>query len=171
MKHDQDRYGHDFQDGKRNGWENDVGSPDGILKSEEDGGRKNTFWSGKLEWKKLVYRPPHTFQPSLAKMFTLPGPKQERGSLFTSFKYRLHPLEAGEATTIRVVVTGDVSLGFSAFFIDPGAPTGTWLQSDPIGVRYSGTRAHVLIGADYGEPGVSRKLDIDDIKVERVPDK
>jgi hypothetical protein len=165
MNHD--KYGRDFEDGERNGWENDIGSLDGTLKSEQDpGGQKNTFWSGKLE-----YRPPQTFQPSLAKMFTFPGPKQEKGVLFTSFRYRVHPPEAGEATTIRVIVTANVSLGFSAFWIYPSTPTGTWLPSDLIAVSYSGTGAHVVIGTDFGEAGVSRKLDIDDIKVERVPDK
>lgn len=59
----------DFEDGERNGWEIDVGSLDGILKTEEG---PNTFWSGKLEW-----RPPYIFQPSLAKMFTLLESKRE----------------------------------------------------------------------------------------------
>jgi hypothetical protein len=167
MNHDE--YGHDFQDGKRNGWENDVGSLDGILKSEDDGGCKNTFWSGKLE-----YRPPNTFLPSLAKMFTFPGPKQdkeEKGFLFTSFRYRVHSPEAGEATMIGVVVTANISLGYTAFYIDERTPTEKWIQSDPIGVRYSGTKAHIVIGSHVAVPGVSRKIDIDDIKVERVPDK
>ncbi|AXP05795.1 MULTISPECIES: hypothetical protein [Pseudomonas] len=169
MNHD--KYGHDFQDGKRNGWENDIGSPDGVLKSEEGPGGKNTFWSGKLE-----YRPPNIFLPSLAKMFTFPGPRQddpkpEKGFLFTSFRYRVHPPEAGEATTIRVIVTANVSLGYNAFYIDPNTPTGVWLQTDPIGVRYSGTKAHIVIGTNAAEPGVSRKFDLDNIEVVRVPDK
>ncbi|MDT8908527.1 hypothetical protein SAMN03159376_01228 [Pseudomonas sp. NFACC09-4] len=152
----------DFEDGERNGWENDVGSLDGILKTEEG---PNTFWSGKLEW-----RPPYIFQPSLAKMFTLPGGEQERGFLFTSFKYRVHPPEPGEARETAIVVTANVSLGYAAFPIDGRTQTGKWLDSSPIGVRYSGSRAHVLIGTDFGD-GLSRKVDIDEIKVERVPDK
>lgn len=170
MKHDHDKYGHDFQDGKRNGWENDIGSLDGILKSEEGAdGWKNTFWSGKLE-----YRPPNIFLPSLAKMFTFPGPrkdKEEGGFLFTTFRYRVHPPEPGEATTIAVVVTANISLAYSAFYIDEHTPTGKWLQSDPIGVRYTGTKAHIVIGSHAALSGVSRKVDIDDITVERVSDK
>ncbi|MDO7895840.1 hypothetical protein [Pseudomonas citrulli] len=167
----QDKYGHDFQDGKRNGWENDLGSLDGELKSEGEAGNKNTYWSGKLE-----YRPPNIFLPSLAKMFTFPGPRQddpkpEQGTLFTSFKYRVHPPEPGEATTVRVIVTANVSLGFGSFYIDESTPTGKWLQTEPIGVHYSGTKAHVLIGTNYAEPGVSRKVDIDDIEINRVPGK
>ncbi|KQW34174.1 MULTISPECIES: hypothetical protein [Pseudomonas] len=162
MNHD--KYGHDFEDGERNGWENDVGSLDGVLKTEETAEGSNTFWSGKLEW-----RPPYIFQPSLAKMFTLPGGEQEKGSLFTSFRYRVHPPEPGEATETAIVVTANVSLGYSAFPIDRGTPTGKWLQSNRIGVRYSGSRAHVLIGTDFGD-ALSRKVDIDDITVVRVPD-
>ncbi|MGX1171809.1 hypothetical protein [Pseudomonas sp. R151218B TE3479] len=166
---DHDKYGHDFNDGKRNGWENDIGSLDGVLKSEGEGSRKNTFWSGKLE-----YRPPNIFLPSLAKMFTFPGPrgdKEEQGWLFTSFRFRIHPAEPGEATVLRVIVTANVSLGYTAFNIDTDTPTGSWLPSGPIGVRYSGTKAHIVIGTNSAAPGVSRKIDIDDITVERVPDK
>lgn len=177
MKHDHDKYGHDFQDGKRNGWENDIGSLDGILKSERaPSGEKNTFWSGKLE-----YRPPNIFLPSLAKMFTFPGPRQDdrkpddpkpdKGLLITSFRYRVHPPEPGEATTIRIIVTDNVSLGYGAFYIEPHTPTGIWHQTDRIEVPYRGTKAHIVIGTNSAEPGVSRKFDIDDIQVERVPDR
>ncbi|WP_338522286.1 hypothetical protein NUH87_19180 [Pseudomonas batumici] len=153
----------DFEDGERNGWENDIGSLDGILKTEGP----NTFWSGKLEW-----RPTHTFMPSLAKVFTLPGGEQQKGNLETSFKYRVHPPEPGEATRLAITVTADVSLGSGTVWIEPNTPTGKWLQSNTIGVRYSGSRAHVLIGT-RGVDGtaVSRKIDIDDIKVVQVPDK
>ena len=155
-----------FEDGERNGWENDIGSLDGILKTEEGPVGPNTFWSGKLEC-----RPTHRFMPSLAKMFTLPGEEQETGFLFTSIKYRVHPPEPGETTTIAVVITANVSLGYSAFVIDQSTPIGTWLQSSPTGVRYTGNRAHVVIGTDVGDgTGVSRKVDIDDIKVVQTPD-
>ncbi|WP_040071466.1 hypothetical protein [Pseudomonas batumici] len=152
----------DFENRERNGWENDIGSLDGILKTEEG---PNTFWSGKLEW-----RPTHTFMPSLAKMFTLPGGEQGKGNLETSFKYRVHPPEPGEATEISVTVTDNVSLGHNSFFIDKRTPHGKWLQSSTITFPYSGTRAHVLIGT-RGVDGtaVSRKIDIDDIKVVQVP--
>jgi len=157
----------DFEDGKRNGWENDVGSPDGILKTEEGPQGPNTFWSGKLEW-----RPPHTFQASLAKMFRLHVGEHEKGALSTSFRYRVYPPEPGEATTIMVLVTANPSLGYTAFYIDERTPTGKWLQSEPVAVRYSGSRAHALIGTIGGDgPGVSRKVDIDDIKVVQIPDK
>ncbi|WP_053213180.1 hypothetical protein [Pseudomonas sp. Q12-87] len=161
MNHNE--YGHDFEDGGRNGWENDTGSLDGILKTEEEGGRKNTFWSGKLEWKS-----PYPFMPSLAKIFTFSGGEEEKGSLLTTFKYRVHPPEPGEATEMTVVVTKDISLGWSAAFtLGSQTPTGKWLQSRKITTSYFGGRSHILIGAHFGEVA-SRKVDIDDIEVVRV---
>ncbi len=157
----------DFEDGERHGWENDIGSLDGILKTEEgQEGSTNTFWSGKLQSR----QPPDPFQASLAKMFTLPGEEQQSGFLFTSFKYRVHPPEPGEATEIAVTVTAHVSLGHTNFFIDGRTPQGKWLQSDPIKVSYYNSRTHVLIGT-RGASGaaVSRKIDIDDIKVVQIP--
>ncbi|NWD72184.1 hypothetical protein HX870_31710 [Pseudomonas gingeri] len=161
MNVDEEDYGTDFEDGERNGWENDIGSPDGILKTEEGPVGPNTFWSGKLEW-----RPPRTFLPSLAKMLPLlPGGEQDIHRFFVSFRYRVHPLEPGEATTIGVVLTANVSLGHYAFWIDEHTPTGKWLNSDPASVSFYGNRGHILIGSHYGDgPGVSRKIDIDDIK-------
>jgi len=139
-----------------------------ISKMEKGTAGPNTFWSGKLQSR----QPPDPFQPSLAKIFTPSGGEQERGFLFTSFKYRVHPPEQGETTTIAVTVTANVSLGYSNFFIDEHTPQGTWIQSNPIGVSYYRGRAHVLIGT-LGAFGtaVSRKIDIDDIKVVQVPDK
>lgn len=153
----------DFEDGERHGWENDIGSLDGILKTEEG---PNTFWSGKLEC-----RPTHRFMPSLAKMFTLPGGEQERGTLEISFRYRVYPPEPGEATLVAVIITANVSLAYSAFLIDRNTPTGKWHQNGA-GVRYTGNRAHIVIGTDFGDgSGVSRRVDIDDIKVVQIPDK
>lgn len=158
----------DFEDGKRHGWENDIGSLDGILKTEEGPeGSTNTFWSGKLEC-----RPTHRFMPSLAKIFTLPGSEQEKGKLDTSFRYRIYPPEPGETTDVAVIITADISLSYGAFRIDQRTPIGKWLQSEPLGVRYTGNRPHIVIGTDIGDgTGVSRKVDIDDIKVVQIPDK
>ncbi len=149
MNVDEEDYGTDFENGDRNGWENDVGSLDGILKTEEGPLGPNTFWSGKLEW-----RPPATFLPSLAKMLTLPGGEQEKGMLFTTIKYRIHPPEPEEATMIAVTIAANISLGYSTFLIDQHTPTGQWLESNGIGFGYSGNRAHILIGAVVGDgPG------------------
>ncbi|WP_248746683.1 hypothetical protein [Pseudomonas sp. MWU12-2037] len=157
----------DFENGERNGWENEIGSPDGILKTEAGPEGPNTFWSGKLEW-----RPPNTFLPSLFKMFTLSGKEQEKEWLEISFKYRVYPPEPGEATTITGVITQHFSIAYNSFFIDEYTPTNEWLQGDPIKILvvYSNNLSHLLIGARNGTgPGVSRKIDIDDIKVVRTP--
>jgi hypothetical protein len=161
MNADEDKLGHDFEDGERNGWENDIGSPDGILKTEEG---PNTFWSGKLEWKTT-----HPFMPSLAKQFVFHGEEQEKGFLLTTFKYRFHPPEPGEATEMTVVIAKDMSLGWSAAFtLSSLTPTAIWLQSREIKTSYSGGKSHILIGAHFGEVA-SRKVDIDDIEVVRIP--
>ncbi|WP_248746681.1 hypothetical protein [Pseudomonas sp. MWU12-2037] len=158
----------DFEDGERHGWENDIGSPEGVLKTEDGPEGSNTFWSGKLQSR----QPPDPFQASLAKIFTLPGEEQQSGILLTSFRYRVHPPEPGEATTIAVTVTGHISLGYGNFFIDEHTPQGMWLQSGPIKVPYYHSRAPVLIGTQGGSgPAVFRKLDIDDIKVVQFPNK
>ncbi|MBT2340170.1 hypothetical protein [Pseudomonas fluorescens] len=151
MNTDDVDYGHNFEDGERNGWENDVGSLDGLLKTEEG---PNTFWSGKLEW-----RPPQTFQASLAKIFSFPGGEQEKGQLEITFRYRVYPPEPGEATSIGLIVTDSDSLGVPIFWIDERTPHGTWIDLPVTQVPYSGARPpHVVIGTRGGSgPGVQHQ--------------
>ncbi|NWA29366.1 hypothetical protein HX866_31225 [Pseudomonas gingeri] len=166
MNVDEEDYGTEFKHEDRNGWENEVGSPDGILKTEAGPFGPNTYWSGKLEW-----RPPHIFQPSLYKVLNLPVGEKEKGSLFVSIKYRVHPPEPGDSPAIALVITKNISESSSTTWIEANTPTGEWRQTGDALLRYSGSRAHILIGTNYGDgPGVSRKIDIDDIKVVRVPD-
>lgn len=149
-----------FENGERNGWENDAGSLDGILVTEG----QNTFWSGRLECP-----PTHRFMPSIAKMFTLPGGDQDRGILLVRFMYRVHPPEPGEATSLAIVVTSNISLASSSIAIDSNTKVDKWLAAGA-GVSYISNRTHIVFGTDRGVgSGVSRKIDIDDIRVLQIP--
>ncbi|MBI6619718.1 hypothetical protein YA0783_15490 [Pseudomonas corrugata] len=158
----------DFEDGERHGWENDIGSQDGKLKTESTPEGGNTFWSGKLQQK---YPPAEfEFSASLAKLFTLAGPEQQDGMFEVAFNYRVHRLELGEAIRIDLRVAGDPSLGSTGPVIDENTPVGKWRQFGPTRIFYDRNITPVLIGTiSVPENPSSRKIDIDNIRIVQHP--
>ena len=162
----------DFEDGERHGWENDIGSQDGTLKTESTPAGGNTFWSGRLKAK----YPQEEFEisASLAKMFFFSGEGQQDGTFGVSFEYRVHRPEQGEAIRIYLMVSGEVPLGFARTLIDERTPVDKWLQRPLATLFYTRNRmTPVLIGAhgSLENHASSRKIDIDNIRVVQLPDK
>lgn len=159
----------DFEDGKRHGWENDIGSMDGELKTEHTPAGLNTFWSGKLQPKHIPE--PIEMNASLAKLFTLAGDEQQHGMFSVSFEYRVHRPEPGEAIRIYLTLTGEIALGYISTEINENTPVGEWLKFGPTAFFYGRNRTPVLIGS-YGTPdnrASFRKIDIDNIRVLQDP--
>jgi hypothetical protein len=163
-------YGHDFEDGQRNGWENGPGSPKGELKTEEGINGPNTYWSGQLETPVgPISSMPH-FKTSLYKVLNFPTPERERAQFEITFKYRVHEPEPGEATLISFTIAARLPLqGYVRYHIDSNTPLDTWIQLPPLKLDLHGDDSQIVIGAlDGTEPSVFRKLDIDDIVVKRI---
>ncbi|WP_434606522.1 hypothetical protein [Pseudomonas sp. R1-7] len=151
----------DFKNGQRNGWENGPHLPYGEIRLENG----SYFWSGDL---KVPSKPSIPIQPSLIKTFPL-SEEEQLDRYIISFFYRVHRLQAGEATELPVAVCTDgyEHLGVLAWLTEK-TPIDQWI---PVKDKSSWFRSSTVLYIGTGRGLVNnlhRKIDITNILVTRI---